>query len=63
MIKNHTQGMTVHIKRHVLFADVTIITAEGARLQTTMSRAVQKNDARIAKLKRQLVHVQAPKAS
>lgn len=61
MIKKHTQGMKVHIKRQTLLSVVTIITAEGARLVTTMSRSVQKNDARIQKLKRQMVHLQAPK--
>lgn len=63
MIKNHTQGMKVHIKRQALLSVVTIITAEGERLVTTMNRSVQKNDARILKLKRQLVHFQAPKVN
>jgi len=60
MIKKHTQGMKVHIKRQFLIAVVTIITAEGMTLQTTMSRAIEKNDPAILKLKRQLVHLQAP---
>jgi len=63
MIKSHTQGMKVHIKRQPLLSVVTIITAEGMKLVTTMSRSVQKNDERIKKLKRQMIHLQAPRVS
>ena len=57
----HTQGMQVHIKRHELYADVTIIAADGVlRLSTTLNRGIQETDKKIKHLKRRMMHIQKP---